>query len=1012
MADLIRYIKDLSIRNKITLIILFVAFTVITSGFIFISFWNLNQYKKQIKSQLYLDTKLVSDYCIVPLVFEDKQQATLALSRLSNIESVEEGYLLDKSGDVFSFYPDSLNLQLTSIPSEKEQIVFRDKHFIISVPVIFEENTIGSLVIKANSNLLKEQNQKLAIILLTVFTCMLIFSFLLASRLQKLITKPIMKLAEMTASISKNHDFTVRLEEYGNDEVGELYKQFNNLLEHLLKKEHERDEAVKEISFLAHVLRKINENVSITDFEDNIIFVNHSFLKTYGYTEEELIGKNISIIRSPDNPPEVVKEILPATLKGGWQGELLNRRKDGTDFPIQLFTTVIYDEQNNPSALVGICTDITERKKVENELIQHRNHLEKLVAERTEKLNSVMEETRDLYENAPCGYHSLDENGIFVRINNTELEWLGYTRDEVVNRLEFKKIIKPENIQQYNKYFAQLKKEGALSNLEFEFIRKDRTSFFGSINATAIYDDNGKFVMSRSTLFDITARKEAEKALSIAKKQAEAANLAKSEFLANMSHEIRTPMNAVLGYTELLSSLVKEPTQVNYIASIKSSGRSLLTLINDILDLSKIEAGKLELEYDYIDSHSFFNEFESIFSLKATEKGIKLIVEVSSGTPAGIYVDEPRLRQIVFNLMGNAIKFTDKGHVKLKAYTGNLQTVSYNKGKTEEFIDLTIEVEDTGTGISKELKKEIFDPFIQARDQKKIGGTGLGLAITRRLTLLMNGSIELKSELGKGSTFIVKIPEVAFKREFAGYEDKILIDPERINFKPATILIVDDIEHNRNLIKDALKNTQLNVVEAEEGFKALKLSKELIPDLIITDIRMPNMDGFEFLDKIKSNKKTKHITVLAYSASVLKTQKERIHNSDFAGLIAKPVSINALFTELMNFIPYTEIPKVEEVSQILPESESDITDCKGLVAVLETNLMEEWNTFQVRQPINEIKSFSDKLVNLGHKHNSGLISEYGQNLKDAAENFNIEAILNLLKQYTLNIEKIKKANLR
>ena len=1009
MTDLFQYIKDLSIKNKITIIILFVAFTVITTGFIFISFWDLQRHKKQIKSQLYTSAKLVSDYCIVPLVFEDEQQASLALSRLINIESVEEGYLFDKSGDVFSFYPDSLNLQSISIPSEKEEIVFRDKYFIISVPVTFEENVIGSLVIKANSSLLREQNQKLAIILLTVFTCMLFFSYLLAFRLQKLITKPIMKLAEMTASISKNHDFSVRLEKYGNDEVGELYQQFNNLLEQLLKKEHERDKAVKEITFLAHVLRQINENVSITDTEDNIIFVNHSFLKTYGYTEEELIGKNISIIRSPNNPPEVVKEILPATLKGGWQGELLNRRKDGKDFPIQLFTTVIYDEQNNPSALVGICTDITERKKVENELIQHRNHLEKLVAERTEKLNSVMEETRDLYENAPCGYHSLDSDGVFIRMNNTELKWLGYTRDEVAGRLEFKQIIKPENVEKYKKYFSQLKKEGALSNLEFEFIRKDGTSFFGSINATAIYDDDGKFVLSRSTLFDISARKKAEKALSIAKKQAEAANLAKSEFLANMSHEIRTPMNAVLGYTELLSPLVKEPTQINYIESIKSSGRSLLTLINDILDLSKIEAGKMELEYDYIDSHFFFNEFESIFSLKAAEKGIKLIVEVSSGTPAGIYVDEPRLRQIVFNLMGNAIKFTDKGHVKLKVYTDNLQTIAYTKEKTEEFIDLNIEVEDTGTGISKELKKEIFDPFIQARDQKKIGGTGLGLAITRRLTLLMNGSIDLKSELGKGSIFTVKIPEVAFIREFAGYENKIKIDPEKIKFNPATILIVDDIEHNRNLIKDTLKNTQLKVIEAEEGFKALELSNKIMPDLIICDIRMPNMDGFEFLDKIKSNKKTKHITVIAYSASVLKNQKERIRNSDFAGLIVKPVSINDLFSELMNFIPYTEIPEVEEVSQTLEESESDITDYEGLVAVLETDLMDKWNTFQIRQPINEIKSFSDKLVNLGHKHNSGLISEYGQNLKAAAENFNIEAILNLLKQYTLNIDTIKKA---
>ena len=235
----------------------------------------------------------------------------------------------------------------------------------------------------------------------------------------------------------------------------------------------------------------------------------------------------------------------------------------------------------------------------------------------------------------------------------------------------------------------------------------------------------------------------------------------KSEFLANMSHEIRTPMNAVLGYAELLGFMLEDKTQRDYIESIKSSGRSLLTLINDILDLSKIEAGKLELQFEFVNSQSFFSEFERIFSLRLSEKGLKFILEISSGTPAGIYIDDARLRQIILNLVGNAVKFTEKGSIRLKVYTENPQIINYSKGKTEEFIDLIIEVTDTGIGISKEMQEEIFNPFVQGQGQnvKKYGGTGLGLAITQRLVQLMNGTIDLDSQLNKGSSFKIKIPE-------------------------------------------------------------------------------------------------------------------------------------------------------------------------------------------------------------------------------------------------------------
>jgi signal transduction histidine kinase/CheY-like chemotaxis protein len=494
--------------------------------------------------------------------------------------------------------------------------------------------------------------------------------------------------------------------------------------------------------------------------------------------------------------------------------------------------------------------------------------------------------------------------------------------------------------------------------------------------------------------------------------QLDAANRAKSEFLANMSHEIRTPMNAVLGYAELLGFMLEDKIQRDYIESIKSSGRSLLTLINDILDLSKIEAGKLELQFEFVNAQSFFSEFERIFSLRLSDKGLKFILEISSGTPQGIYIDDARLRQIILNLIGNAIKFTEKGSIRLKVFTENPQIITYPKGKAEEFIDLIIVVTDTGIGISKEMREEIFNPFVQGQGQniKKYGGTGLGLAISQRLVHLMNGTIDLDSQLNRGSSFRIKIPGISYLRDFDKSAEEIQLDPADILFEKATIIVADDVEHNRKYLIDALKKANIEIVEAEDGQQALFLAKKIIPDLIITDIRMPGFDGFELLNQLKSDDALKHIPVIAYSASVMKAQRDRIRESKFTGLLIKPVQVTELYLELMNNLPYKSM-KASGSDLSLSEHESaiEVSDLSGLIHSLDTKLRDVWMTFGIRQPIGEVRDFGKQLVNLGRKHNAAIITGYGEELVSAAYSFNIEAILNLIKKFPVIIETIKGA---
>jgi PAS domain S-box-containing protein len=656
---------------------------------------------------------------------------------------------------------------------------------------------------------------------------------------------------------------------------------------------------------------------------------------------------------------------------------------------------------------------------VKEALDQHRIQIEKRVAEQLlkdseEKFRSIMEDSAD-------AIFITDQQGKYLYTNKAVTVMLGYTSEEMKSKT-IHDLFSQNKIDEYFENFKKVLIEGKVF-AEIELLKKDGRLISTDLNSVLL---PGGLVYGSCR--DITERKQEQKELlnhrdhleelvnerteelRMAKKEAENANKAKSEFLANMSHEIRTPMNAVLGYAELLGFMIEDKTQRDYIESIKSSGRSLLTLINDILDLSKIEAGKLELQFEFVNSLTFFSEFERIFSLRLSEKGLKFILDISSGTPAGIYIDDARLRQIILNLIGNATKFTENGSIRLKVYIENPQIMKYSNGKAEEFIDLIIEIIDTGIGISKEMQEEVFNPFVQGQGQniKKYEGTGLGLAITHRLVQLMNGTIDIDSQLNKGSSFKIKIPGVSYLRDFEKRPEEIQLDPADIVFEKATIIVADDVEHNRKYLIDALRNANIKIVEAEDGEQAFSQAKRIIPDLIITDIRMPILDGFDLLKKLKSDDLLKHIPVIAYSASVMKAQKVRIRESEFTGLLIKPVQVTELYLELMNNLPYTssKAPGPEQsVTGI--NLTKEISDLPRLIHALDIQFKDVWMTFGIRQPIGEVRDFGNQLIMLGTNHNATIITRYGEELVRAADSFNIEAILNLIRKYPGIVESLK-----
>ncbi len=418
------------------------------------------------------------------------------------------------------------------------------------------------------------------------------------------------------------------------------------------------------------------------------------------------------------------------------------------------------------------------------------------------------------------------------------------------------------------------------------------------VNCSPVPGAGGKPAGVLVSLDDVTELEEKEIELRLARDDAQAANRAKSDFLANMSHEIRTPMNAILGFTELLRRGYQHSAQDarKYLDIIHGSGKHLLELINDILDLSKVEAGRLDVERIPCAAHGVVQEVVRFMNVRAQEKGVALRVEFAQALPATVLTDASRLRQIVTNLLGNALKFTSQGAVN----------VVMRMQSTQPDAALMIDITDTGIGIAADKLEAIFEPFVQAEASttRQFGGTGLGLAISRRFARALGGDVTVTSVVGQGSTFHVTIETgaldgvpwlepaaLAAAGEVHGVEDAA-----PWQFAPAHVLVVDDGAENRELVRLVLEATGLRVSEAEHGAAALDHMAREGADLVLMDVQMPVMDGYTATRLLRE--RGFKVPVLALTANAMKGFEREIESAGFTGFLTKPVDIDRLLAEL------------------------------------------------------------------------------------------------------------------
>ena len=628
----------------------------------------------------------------------------------------------------------------------------------------------------------------------------------------------------------------------------------------------ERKKEAARVEMLGHAVEQSQDGMAIANLEGTIVFANQAWGEMHGYTLDELLDTPMDLFHTEEQLKNEVEPFNAEVLKiGAAKSEIGHRRKDGSTFPTWMSVATLKDKTGNVTGLVASAHDITDRKRTEE-------NLQKLYRATSQSPASIVITNLD---------------GIIEYVNPAFSQITGYTAEEAIGQ-------NPRILQSgvHNKEFYdmlwQTIQEEKVWRGEFRNKNKAGEIFWESASIAPIHDSHGRLTHYVAVKENITEKKRILDEMEEAKNAAEAAAKAKADFLANMSHEIRTPLNAIYGMTSLMLNTPLNEEQQDFIETIRSGGETLLHVINDILDFSKIEAGKLELEMHSFSLRNCVEDTLDLLAEKAAEKMIELVYYIEEGVPRHIVGDITRLRQILVNLLNNALKFTDKGEVVLNISGFLVENDQY---------ELHFSVRDTGIGIPADKMDRLFKSFsqIDTSTTRKYGGTGLGLAISNDLAKNMGGSMWVESELGVGSTFhFTIIVDVDTETEELSFEQN--------DFPKLTdrrILIVDDNATNRLILIRQTESWGMKPTAVNSAIDALSLLEQGEKfDIGIFDMQMPTMDGFS-LSKAIAQRGEEFPKIILTS---IKRDTARESDARIAAFLSKPIKTSNLFNALLNVL--------------------------------------------------------------------------------------------------------------
>ncbi|CAI2719293.1 ATP-binding protein [Nitrospina watsonii] len=851
--------KNISLRKKLISIIMLASSVALLLAVIGLSIYDIRTFHSTQTRELEGLAQIIGAHSAASLRFQDPQTARETLQTLKMDSRIIATALYTRQGELFAHYHRNdkgeeafPNPPLWSSPPTE------DDRIELFHPITVNGKRIGTIYIQSDSHLLHDRLNQYGVVAGTVFVLSLLVTFFLSSRLQGMVSNPILHLTETVNRISKEQNFSIRAEKDREDELGFLVNQFNAMLGQI----QERDRAL---------------------------------LKAHDELEAKVEERTRDLQR-----------------------------------------------------------EIEVREKSENALRESEQRLQNVLDYAT-----------------PVVYMK-DRERRFLLVNHQFENLFDLKNDDV--RGETSEAIFPPEVQQH--FF--LKEQDVLNSgqsVETEelIIQNEVAETYLSVKFP-LRDANNEIYGLCGLCTNITERKNFEGQLQHAKVAAEAANMAKSTFIANMSHEIRTPLNAILGYSQILQRDRRlDPEQRKAVDTIISSGGNLLALISDILDISKIEAGRMELQPAPFNLDLLLDHLYSMFKLRSEQKGLDLEFHSVPDQKAIVLGDEAKLKQVLINLLSNAIKFTESGRI----------TVGVTMLDNHQY---RFDVTDTGQGIQQEELNSIFEPFRQGTQGSKTGGTGLGLAIARKQVMLLGSELNVESEVGRRTNFnfTIKLPPPPHDITIPDDEQRVVSRLEAGQHIKA--LIADDVEENREVLCRFLSSIGVETLEAEDGLEAVAQTREHLPDIIFMDIRMPKMDGTRAIQEIIREFGNDRFKIVVITASVLEHEIERFLQLGCHDIILKPFRTQEVFNSLQKLLQvkfdYIE-PEPDQKTLPTPDDFSGFS----IPSALLNNLKEAAEFYNITQ----LKKYLEALE-------GGDGKELAAHLKGYIHTYDMDGILKILEQ--------------